>query len=111
MRLESVSLIALVAIGSGIAYAWWASRGRRRPDSLERDAVAGHATVTGLTHEAGGAVRVAYRFRHPFSGSTYDGSGTLPAGTAVPALGTVVDIAYLPDDPQRSRLAIEPARD
>jgi hypothetical protein len=107
MRLESVTLIAAVAIASGLAYAWWASRRRTRQASLERDGVVGRAAVTGVTREAGGAIRIAYRFRHPFTGAGHDGSGALPLGMPLPAVGDEVEIAYLPDDPQQSCLAAQ----
>lgn len=105
MRMESVALIGAIAVGSGIAYAWWVSRRRPRGAALERDGVAGRGVVTAVTHEAAGAVRVAWRFRHPFTGATHDGAGTLPAGAPVPAVGDAVDIAYLPDAPDVSCLA------
>jgi hypothetical protein len=60
-----------------------------------------------VTHEAGGAIRIAYRFRHPFTGESHDGAGTLPEGHAAPAPGNVVQIAYLADDPGQSCLAAE----
>ena len=110
MRLESVSVIALLAIGSGIAYAWWVTRRRTRGASLERDGVAGRATVTALTHEAGGVVRIAYRFRHPFAGTSHEGSGALPTGAVPPAIGEEVEIAYVPDEPDRSCLAVQITR-
>lgn len=110
MRLESIALIALIAVGSGIAYAWWASRPRRTEVDFAREAVAGRGTVTSVTVQAGGDTRIAYRFRHPFSGAFHDGAGTLPKGTARPELGEEVDIAYLPDYPQRSCLAAELAK-
>lgn len=110
MRLETVSVIAVLAVASGIAYAWWVSRGRRRGGDLEHDAVAGRATVTAVTRQAGGAVRIAYRFRHPFTGASHDGAGVLADTAAVPEIGEGVDIAYLPDAPERSCLAAELSR-
>lgn len=109
MRLESVSLILLLAAGSGAAYAWWIHR-RRRGARLERDAVAGRATVTAVTREEGGTVRVAWRFRHPFTGASHDGAGALPQGTALPEVGEEVDIAYLADTPGVSCLASQLGR-
>jgi hypothetical protein len=107
MRIESVSIIFATVIASGIAYAWWVTRARRRrePD-LRRDGVLGKATVVGVD-EVAGVVRVEYTFRHPFSGQSYSRVGTLPPGAAVPKVGDQVEIAYADEAPEVSRLRAE----
>lgn len=110
MRMESVGLIAAVAVASGLAYAWWASRRRRIGTSLERDGVAGRGVVVAVSREADGAIRVCWRFRHPFTGTGHDGAGTLPPDAHAPAVGDAVDIAYLPDAPEMSCLAAQVKR-
>jgi hypothetical protein len=67
--------------------------------------------VTAVNREADGTLRVAWRFRHPFSGATHDGTGTLPAGAPQPAVGDELDIAYLPDAPEVSCLASQLKRE
>jgi hypothetical protein len=108
MRLESVSIILAVALASGIAYAWWIARARRRrePD-LARDGVLGKATVTGVCPAGDGSVRVEYRFRHPFTGETYVRAGRLPAEAAAPKEGEQVEIVYVDQAPELSRLHAE----
>ena len=107
MRLQSVSIILAIALASGIAYAWWVARARRRrePD-LRRDGVLGKATVTGVGPAGDGAVLVEYRFRHPFTGETYVRAGRLPAGAA-PREGEQVEIVYADQAPELSRLRAE----
>ncbi|HWS11381.1 MAG TPA: hypothetical protein VN279_01175 [Rhodocyclaceae bacterium] len=107
MRLESVSIILAIALASGIAYAWWVARARRRrePD-LRRDGVLGKATVTGVVPAGDGSVRVEYRFRHPFTGETYVRAGRLPAAAA-PREGEQVEIVYADQAPELSRLRAE----
>ncbi len=107
MRIESVSVIFAIAIASGIAYAWWVTRARRRrePD-LSRDGLLGKATVVGVG-EVAGVVRVEYAFRHPFSGRSYSRAGMLPPGAAVPKVGDQVEIVYADEAPEVSRLRAE----
>lgn len=108
MRLESVSIIFAIAVASGIAYAWWVARARRRrePD-LRRDGVLGKATVTGVGPAEDGSVRVEYRFRHPFTGQSHGGSSRLPAGAVAPKEGEQVAIVYADEAPELSRLRAE----
>jgi hypothetical protein len=108
MRLESVSIIFAIALALGIAYAWWVARARRRrePD-LKRDGVLGKATIIGVGPAGDGAIRVEYRFRHPFTGETYVRAGRLPSGTAAPSEGEQVEIVYVDQAPEVSRLLAE----
>lgn len=108
MRLESVSVIGVLIVASGLGYAWWIARARRKGNTdPARNGVMGRATVTAVRQAQDGRIEVSYTFRHPFSGDSFSRVGTLRPGADAPHEGDHVDIAYVPDDPRLSCLIQE----